>query len=48
MAGAATCKMWAHDIMISVINLGNGCDSYGGQIIFYKAKNDDIFILVQF
>ena len=37
--GAATC--WAHDIIISVISPGNGCDN-DGQIIFYKARNDDI------
>ena len=31
----------AHDIIISVISPGNGCDN-DGQIIFYKARNDDI------
>ena len=38
MAGQLHVKCQTHDIMISVINLCNGCDSYGGQIISYKAK----------
>ena len=41
MAGQLHVQGRAHDIIISVISPGNGCD-YDGQIIFYKARNDDI------
>ena len=43
MAGQLRVRCRAHDIIISVILPGNGCD-YGGQIIFYKARNDDIHL----
>ena len=43
MVGQLRVQGWAHDIIISVISPGNGCD-YDGQIKFILRKNDNFNI----